>query len=217
MRRIVRSAREAGLTVAPGVPTLGHVNHFTGTEELRALAEDRRRAPHMFCPSNPQVYAFLERYLGEMATIFPGEHFHIGCDESWGLGLCPRCRRTPPENLLIRRVLRVREILRPLGRRVWMWDDMFENAEERVIARIPRDVVLCAWNYAAERVSPSGVQGHFNNRRRRNLLGLYARLGFDTLFCPRGNEWHNIRARISACKPCGILYLIAINKPIGVV
>ncbi len=193
-RRIARAARDAGLEVVPCVSVLGHVEHFTETAALRSLAEDRHRAPHMFCPSNPRVFAFLEKYLVEIAALFPGEHFHIGCDESWGLGLCPRCRGKSSEDLLIPHVARARELLRPLGRRVWMWDDMLENAEERVIARLPRDVVLCAWNYAAELVSPSGVQGHFNNRRRRDLLGLYERLGFDAIFCPRGNELHNIRA-----------------------
>lgn len=194
MRRVVEMAAKAGLEVVPCVSTLGHVEHFTTCREFYHLREDARKAPHMFCPSNPRVYEFLERYLGEIAGLFPSRQFHIGCDEAWGLGSCPACRPHAREDLTIRHIRRVREMLQTHGKRVWIWDDMFENAPESKIAELPRDIVLCAWNYSSELMDRDGLQGHFNNLDRRDWFDIYERLGFDMLICPWTREIENIRA-----------------------
>jgi hypothetical protein len=194
IEHIVRAATRAGLAVIPCVSTLGHVEHFTACRPLRSLAEDRRRAPHMFCPSNPRVYEFLGRYLAEIAALFPGKDFHIGCDEAWGLGSCRRCRPRAATDLLIGHIRRVRAILQPLGKRVWIWDDMLENETEQTFARLPRDVVMCTWQYSPELIDRTGIRGHFNNLRRRDWLAIYQRLGFDVVICPWARETENIRA-----------------------
>lgn len=191
MSRVVEHAGKRGLEVVPCIATLGHAEHFLSCKELSPLAE---AGPNvwggpMFCPSNEGVYAFLRKYLEEIAAIFPSPHLHIGCDEAWGLGGCPTCRARLDEGLsrdelLVEHLHSMRAILDPLKKRPWIWDDMFENAPESLLRCLPRDLVMCAWTYEAEQIDPGGYRGHFNNLRRRDWLSIYARLGFEVLLCP---------------------------------
>ncbi len=83
-------------------------------------------------------------------------------------------------------MLRVRELVQRLGKRAWIWEDFFEYFSESEIARLPRDIVLCFWQYTPDAVDPGGnAEGHFNGLGRRDVLALYDRLGFDALVCPR--------------------------------
>ncbi|MCX5662745.1 MAG: family 20 glycosylhydrolase [Planctomycetota bacterium] len=191
MERVVKHAARRGLDVVPCIATLGHAEHFLTCKELEPLKESGPNVwgGHMFCPSNAGTYAFLRDYLAEIAAVFPSEQMHIGCDEAWGLGTCPTCRAKlddglSHDDLFIEHLLSMHAILQPLGKRPWIWDDMFENAAEKVLRCVPRDFVMCAWTYEADQIDLGGYQGHFNNLRRRDWLSIYARLGFDVLLCP---------------------------------
>lgn len=194
MRRIVEMAAAAQMDVVPCVSTIGHVEHFTSCRRLGHLCEDPVSAPRMFCPSNPKIYDFLELYLAEIAELFPGPNFHIGCDEADELGFCPLCRRRTREDLMIAHIRRVRRMMQSQGKRVWIWDDMLENASLRKLAQLPRDIVLCTWNYRSELMDDDGLQGHFNHLNRRDLLAIYEKLGFDVLICPSAHEVENTLA-----------------------
>lgn len=191
MKRVVAHAATRGLDVVPCIATLGHAEHFVTCPELAPLREAGPNVwgGHMFCPCNEGTYAFLRDYLADIAAIFPSEHLHIGCDEAWGLGACPTCRARLDEgisrdDLFIEHLLSMQSILQPLGKRPWIWDDMLENAPEKLIRCVPRDFVMCAWTYEGDQIDQGGYQGHFNNLRRRDWLSIYARLGFDVLLCP---------------------------------
>ena len=197
MRKIVRRAEDAGIELVPCVSTLGHTEHFLTCKQLAYLGEQTTTPkPAMFCPSNDEVYEFLARYLGELAGIFPGKFFHIGCDESWALGSCPACRERLAkgeivEDLVLKHILRVRSILKKRGKRVWIWDDMFENATEAKIKELPRDIVMCAWHYSSDVLDYGSLPGHFNNLRRRDWLSFYEAEGFDAIVCPWANYFEN--------------------------
>ena len=48
----------------------------------------------VLCAGNPQTYEFIDKVLGEVAQLFPGNYFHIGGDECpktrWKT--CPKCQ-----------------------------------------------------------------------------------------------------------------------------
>ena len=44
-----------------------------------------------FDPTNEKVYDFLDKFVGEMATIFPAGYMHIGADENNGMA----CKLNP--------------------------------------------------------------------------------------------------------------------------
>lgn len=194
IRAVVKVANDVGMDIVPCVSTIGHCEYFTRCPELGHLCEDLQHAPMMFCPSNAAVYDFLERYLSEIAELFPSRNFHIGCDEADELGYCPACRQHGREELMVAHISKVHQIMTRLGKRCWIWDDMFENASVEQIGKLPRDIVMCAWKYRSEFMDLDGTQGHFNNLRRRDWFAIYESLGFDMLICPGATDIENILA-----------------------
>jgi hypothetical protein len=201
MAEIVAHARHAGMDVVPVVSTLGHCEQFLACRELAPLAEQRSgrgrfgaAGPSIFCPSLEETYDFFAGYFAELAQVFPAPHWHAGLDEDWDMGYCDLCRvRWKKESLggiFIDHLWRVHGILRGLGKRMWMWDDMFELFPEELV-NLPKDIVLCHWQYD-ELIEPEGIQAHFTNRARRDWLGQYAKLGLSAIVCPVSASPRNI-------------------------
>ncbi len=88
VRRVLDYARERGIRVVPEFDVPGHTTSwFVGYPELAS-------APGPFQierkwgifeptldPTRDEVYTFLDGLIGEMASLFPDEYFHIGGDE----------------------------------------------------------------------------------------------------------------------------------------
>jgi len=208
IKEILRLAEAAGLEVIPCVATLGHAEHFLGSEGLAHLRESGSWYTNMFCPSRRGTYEFLEGYLAEIAALFPSPNFHIGCDEAWALGCCPVCRERlrngeKREDFFLAHIRNIHAFLGKLGKRVWIWSDMLETFAAEALEKIPKDIVLCEWHYRSERISHDGFQGHFNNLRRRDALALHAKSGHETVLCC-GCEWSNVADMAEAGRNKGI-------------
>lgn len=198
IREIVAYCTKKGIDVIPVIGTLGHAELFLQYEEMEKLAELRggikgrfSEFRDMFCPSLPETYQFLEMYLSEVSQLFPSKFFHIGCDESWDIGFCSICKTAPGgESALFKQhLLKTHNIVKnKLGKRVMMWDDLFEIYQD-VLQDIPKDIVMCTWHYDLINETPVG---HFNNSLKEDPLELYASLGFDSLFCSGANSIRNI-------------------------
>lgn len=62
-----------------------------------------------------------------------------------------------------------------------MWDDFFIY-HPGTLEKLPRDIVMCHWDYDPD-VSDRGTRDGFTGRRRRDWLAEYERLGFDVISC----------------------------------
>lgn len=198
MKEIVAEATSLGIDLVPVVSVLAHAENFTGCKELQHLSEEREtpgrfggRGKTTFCHSLPETRVFLEGYLKEMFEIFPGRNFHVGLDESFNTGFCPLCAPKMESEGLGGIYMEVidwaHEFLERNGKRMWMWDDFFEFFPERV-TEVPKDVMMCNWEYSADVSVERGPYGHFGERYRRNWVSEYADRGVDALVCP----WSNI-------------------------
>jgi len=202
METIVQHAASVGVEVVPGLSTLGHVEQFLACPEMAHLAEEREGRARfgnpqgfVFCTSLPETYSFLEAYIAEVTQVFPSEHIHIGCDEVWNLGYCSLCQEQWKRNglgsVFAQHIQKMDEICSALGKRIWIWDDMYEFFPEE-LELAPRKMVMCHWQY--DRVIESeGIKAHFANRWRQDWLGVYEKMGFDALLCPRETTPGNIR------------------------
>ncbi|MCM8757077.1 MAG: family 20 glycosylhydrolase [Candidatus Omnitrophica bacterium] len=193
MAEIVAYASGKGMGVIPVVSNLGHTEQFLRYPALAPLAElrDGRRGRFsrrlsVVCPSLEATYAFFEAYYSEIAAIFPSPYFHIGNDESWDIGYCPLCRRRlkkgeTQSDIFAAHLKRThRFVTGKLGKKMVMWDDLFEHYRQ-CLFEIPRDIVLCCWLYDELVDIP---RAHFCNRRREDWLKLYDKLGFSYLIAP---------------------------------
>ncbi len=96
MREVVEYARDRGIRVVPEFDMPGHSRSwFPGYPELAAgpgpytimhrydidpKTPVLQNDPAMD-PTKEEVYRFLDRFLGEMAALFPDHYFHVGGDE----------------------------------------------------------------------------------------------------------------------------------------
>jgi len=199
MQEIVTYASELGIEIIPIVPNLGHTDQFLQHPQLSAMAELRDKdegrmgnSLDMVCPSLERTRSFFRDYYSEIARIFPSEYIHVGNDESWNLGCCSLCKKRAEEKglsaVFSRHLLDTHRIIKGLGKKMMMWDDMFEVCPES-LQSLPRDVVLCCWLYDDVSDKP---RSHFFNQKREDLLAKYDRLGFSYLFCPREQTTANI-------------------------
>ncbi|MHB9129909.1 MAG: family 20 glycosylhydrolase [Armatimonadota bacterium] len=193
MARIVEHGKGAGIEVVPAIATLGHCEQFLSVPEMAHLAEERdghtrfgSNYKSTLCPSLDATYDFLRGYISELAQVFTAPHIHVGCDEAWNLGFCHLCnerwQREGLGKVFSRHIARVEEICSALGKRMWIWDDMFELFPEE-LPNASRSLVMCHWQYD-ELIESEGIQAHFADRARHNWLATYDRMGFDALICP---------------------------------
>lgn len=147
----LKYCRSMYFTVIPLVQTHGHLDFVLRHKKFAGLREDDNT--NEICPSNPRAVALVKTMLGEILPLHAQDkYFHIGADETWRLGTCPKCRaRLKKEtklDLYCDHVLKIYKQLKNNEKQVLMWCDMFwrGNSPEK-IKRLPKDIILCEWIY----------------------------------------------------------------------
>lgn len=89
IREVVNYAADRGIRIVPEFDVPGHTTSWLvgypefgsapGTYSLDTIVLGIFRP--VMDPTNPDLYAFLNEFVAEMATLFPDEYFHIGGDE----------------------------------------------------------------------------------------------------------------------------------------
>ena len=78
------------------------------------------------------------------------KYFHIGGDETYLLGSCPKCREKVEEfgksRLFVDYMVMICEVVKDLGKIPVMWADIILKYPEAV-SRLPRETVFVDWNY----------------------------------------------------------------------
>ena len=159
---LLDAAREYGMEIIPEVQSLGHVQYITYAHpeiaeretEDKAVKdtrdEDARPAnfyAHCYCPSNEKSYEIIFDIIDEIVEVAkPQRYVHIGHDEVYHLGLCPKCKGTPHDVLYARHVNRLYDYLKAKGFGTVIWSDMLQPVTAyktpNAINLIPKDV-LC--------------------------------------------------------------------------
>jgi len=149
-REVLAECRAAELEPIPLLQTIGHAEYVLKHERYRHLRELPDRIDQ-YCPRNPDLVPFLEEWIGEYVDLFsPASYFHLGADEAWSLGSCPRCRAyaeaTSLSQLYIDHVNAVAALLIRRGITPIIWADMVLHYHEALDA-LSRDVMLFDWMY----------------------------------------------------------------------
>lgn len=198
MREIVAYGNTQGIDIIPALEDLAHVENFLRYEELAFLSEckdamvDGRGIVsglgHCACPSNPEGMAFLDTYYRQVIELFTSPYVHVGMDEPFDFAVCPRCaariaKGETKDDIFCAHLMRVYDLVKSFGRTMMMWDDFFEYLD--IAERMPRDIIMCNWNYGFIGDEP---QGHWMNRKKRDWFRYYDQLGFRYLFCTYANS-----------------------------
>ncbi|MCM8769231.1 MAG: hypothetical protein NC911_06095, partial [Candidatus Omnitrophica bacterium] len=87
-----------------------------------------------------------------------------------------------------------------LGKRMMVWDDMFQHYPE-VLSSLPRDIVLGCWDYGLIEGKP---RWHFGDRPAIDKLEEFSSFGFECLIAPADSPWLNpvTFTRYAETRPC---------------
>ncbi|HEU5081224.1 MAG TPA: family 20 glycosylhydrolase [Opitutaceae bacterium] len=162
LQRLVARATKVGIGVVPIINLLGHTQYLIKTPGLRDLNELRSADDHpldagQICPLHPRTLEVADKLLGDMAPFCTAGKVHVGLDESFNLGKCPRCRAEIAEHGLAyhfsQYVQRLHRLAQARGLRLGMWADMLNFIPE-AIPSLPRDIIAYDWYYYPFRRHP---------------------------------------------------------------
>ena len=162
-------AHSLHIEVIPEVQALSHCYYLCcAYPEIAERADDPW--PDTCCPSNPLTYEVLFDVMAEVIEVFAPRIMHIGHDEVYHMGLCPRCQGKAAADLLADEIMQIYNFLAPQGVRLAMWGDKllpFEAGGQggveiihthpttgeqtifpetyQAIAQLPRDILMSEW------------------------------------------------------------------------
>ncbi|MGI6609210.1 MAG: family 20 glycosylhydrolase [Limnochordia bacterium] len=165
VREFVEYSKSFGFEVIPEVQSFGHVQYITYAHpEIAEVAEsvenskklDTRSADqppstyyhHSYCPLHDKSYELIYDIIDEIVEVVgPERYVHMGHDEIYQIGLCPRCRDQDHADLYALHVTRMHDYLAKKGLKMMIWCDMLHPTERRykthtAIERLPRDIVM---------------------------------------------------------------------------
>ena len=170
IREVVAYAHARGIRVVPEFDMPGHTTSwFVGYPDLASgsgpYAVQRRFGVHdpAMDPTRESTYKFLDRFIGEMADLFPDAYMHIGGDESNGKQWLanPRIREFMREQgiqnaagLQVYFNQRLLKILMKYHKHMVGWDEILTPG-------LPKDIVVQSWRGEASLAqgAKEGYQG----------------------------------------------------------
>ena len=198
---IARVCRRKKIRLIPKMNLLGHQSgkergsedgllkahpEFDETPDLNAV-----RYCRSLCPRHPEVKQVVFDLVDEMVDGFEADAFHIGCDEVFEIGHCPRCKGTANSVLFAEWINALHAHI--VGKRkveMLMWSDRLLDGQATGLGEweasmndtfsaadsIPRDIICCDWHYGERSDYPS--------------LPYLTGKGFRTVVCP----WRDVKA-----------------------
>lgn len=154
VRSLVSVCREFHIEFVPLVQGLGHASYILKHPKYAALRE-KKGVFAEFCPQAAGTYKVLFDLYEEVAAATEGtKYFHIGGDEAWLMGACPRCAKaigTKGKFHLYEMWLnKCAGKVRKLGRVAMVWDDMLIKDAGNNWGKLPKDLFYVRWNYHAD-------------------------------------------------------------------
>jgi len=172
-RRLTELARKNNVRLIPMINCLGHQSWAERTGKFLTAHPEFDETPDLppnnpgiycrsWCPSHPDVNKVVFSLFDELIDAFQADAFHVGMDEVFILGECPRCKGKDNADLFARAVNDYHaHLVGKRGVRMMMWGDRLldsatmpygkweasANGTAPAIDRIPKDIILCDWHY----------------------------------------------------------------------
>lgn len=183
VKEICDYARARGLEPIPEVPSLSHADYLiAGRAELAERPEDPY--PDVYCPSNPRCYEILFDVMEEVISVFEPKVMHIGHDECYVCGVCPRCKGKKAAVLYAEDIKKVHSYLAERGIRTMMWSESLLNSYDE------------KWNPAGgarytRRYTPSGDTFTFKGKKLEVQWG-HTISHYDVPLLPEGTVYTTV-------------------------
>ena len=190
-QKVAAAAKKLGIKIVPLFMCLGHQGwrfeknmllkkhpEFDETPDIREDG-DAENTPdlefycHSWCASNDEVYKYVFPMIDEIMEDFGTDCVHIGMDEVFSLGECPRCREKSRAELFAGTVnILYDHIVKEKGAKMMMWADRLNHAQAfgyhawegdiwdtwKAIDMIPNDIILADWHYEMNEKGFPGIE-----------------------------------------------------------
>lgn len=198
---MVNYMESIGLDVIPGFENAFHMEKMLSYKEVERFAElederaqGRGLAPAWSkhgsagCLTNNEMFDFMDAYVSEVCSLFHSKYVHMGMDEVFEFAECERCKAVlksgKTKSMLFRDlILRNHKLVSSMGREMMMWSDFFEYYD--VLEELPRDIILCHWDYYFIGYEP---RGKWTGRIKRDWFRVFDELGFRYIFCSKAMD-----------------------------
>ncbi|RXK54622.1 glycoside hydrolase family 20 [Oleiharenicola lentus] len=186
---LVLTAAQCGIRVVPIINLLGHTQYLIkhpGLRDLNELRDERggALASGQICPLHPRTLGVAEKLLRDMAPYCTAGKVHVGLDESFHLGQCPRCReevaRLGLGGHFAGHVNRLHKLVGGLGLQMGIWADMLYFVPE-AIPQLPAGITAYDWYYYPFKRKP---RVEFFNFAERDLHPALKKQGIRYYGCP---------------------------------
>ncbi len=177
--RITAVCRRHNIRIIPKMNLLGHQSGKTrdSLDGLLRAHPEFDETPELdevfycrsLCPSHPDVRQVVSGLAEEMISVFGADAIHIGCDEVFEIGTCPRCRNRTNAELFGGWTAALHDRFAANNIRTLMWGDRFLNADdsgygsweasanhtESALDTAAKDILICDWHYEDRPAYPS--------------------------------------------------------------
>ncbi|MBW6458649.1 MAG: beta-N-acetylhexosaminidase, partial [FCB group bacterium] len=144
---LLRIARQYFVQVIPIFQTLGHYENILSHPDYIQFGEYPGAASLNSIDENTDQFLF--NMLDEVVPQFESEYFHIGCDESWDVGLGATkelVREYGSARVHADHYNKVYDKVRSCGKKVLMYGDIILRQPE-ILDMIPKDIIIVDWHY----------------------------------------------------------------------
>ncbi len=198
---IAELCRKNNIRLIPKMNLLGHQSEKDRGSELGLLKAypefdetpelESVRYCRSLCPRHPKVKGVVFDLVDEIIDAFQADAIHVGLDEVFEIGTCPRCKGIPNATLFSDWVNALHSHISG-DRKVemLMWSDRFldgnatgfgeweasKNDTWQKINSVPKNVIMCDWHYGEREDYPS--------------LKIFSDNGFRFVICP----WRELKA-----------------------
>ena len=149
---LLKIAARNEVEVIPLIQTFGHLSFvlkYAAFAPLREIPDN----DWSLCPLNPESERVVKEMVHQVCEKHPtAKYFHIGCDEVYQLGSCPKCKvfiaKNGKSKLYVDFVNKVAKIVKGEGKIPIMWSDYLIKYPESLPA-LDKDIILMYQDYAA--------------------------------------------------------------------
>lgn len=153
MKELAQFARQHGVDLIPELESFGHTGYITRSPAFAHLLDNDPQGSTEFTgviPVHAETLELFKKLYGEIATIFPSNYLHGGCDEvNWGGSpLSREALRTKSRDQIWAEYLNsLNQVAGGLSKQFIVWGDFVLHKEPTILSRLAKNVIIMDWNY----------------------------------------------------------------------
>lgn len=155
---LIAYAKARYFEVIPYFQMFSHAPWILNDPQKVSLLEDpsNKGWQAAWCPSNPDVYKFIDDVLEETMVIFKPRYCFVGLDElnHCPFGICEQCSKAKPSQLFLKMIMSLHDNLKARGIKMVMYSDTLRPESmhyvhkvygNEILDQVPREVIITEW------------------------------------------------------------------------